>query len=114
MENMENMENITSRCTTLKDLPNSVTARRSHSHAGEWASSPGTMRNMGGSYHTPYRPYPLGIFLKYSAIVERFFGKVFWYVAHVRNNFQQFCFQKYSGNMSTFCWKIFQVYAEGI
>ena len=43
---MGNMENITSRCTTLKDLPNSVTARRSHSHAGEWASSPGTMRNI--------------------------------------------------------------------
>ena len=37
----------------------------------------GAVRAYGGSYHTPYRPYPFGIFLKYSAIVERCFGKVF-------------------------------------
>ena len=32
--------------------------------------------------------------------------RIFWYVAYVWNNFQQFCFQKYSGNMWASCWKI--------
>ena len=60
---------------------------------------------MAGSYHTPNRSYPLGIFLEYSATVEGCSGKIFWYVAYVWNNFQQFCFQKYSGNMWASCWK---------
>ena len=68
-----------------------------HGHSGWLIMEPKVSNEwmMAGSYHTPKPFIPLWNILR-----------IFWYVAYVWNNFQQFCFQKYSGNMWASCWKI--------